>query len=151
MDQTRATFFNAYLSWLRPSFLALLVGGVTTATTVFAMISQAGNAVPVILKTLNLPSCRTSDIYRGTQSDFKKEGDVWREYPPDVLIYRYEFKEIKRTRDEIILRNLTPRETADWATLVVHLPACDGTARLSEGLPERWTDLEQVWRGRRES
>jgi hypothetical protein len=147
MEKTRATYRN----WLRPSLFALVVGGVTTATTVFAMIGQAGNAVPVIMKTLNLPSCRTSDFYRGTQSDFKKEGDVWREYPADAVTYRYEFKEIKRTRDVIMLRNLTPRETSDWATMVVHLPVCDGTAKLSEGLPERWTDLEQVWRAPRES
>jgi hypothetical protein len=47
------------------------------------------------------------------------------------------------------LRNLTPREgVADAASLVVHLPVCGGTARLTEGLPERSTNLEQVWRAR---
>ena len=61
MEKARATFFSTYLSGLKPSLLAMLFGGVTTATAVFAMISQAGTAVPLILKTLNLPSCRTSD------------------------------------------------------------------------------------------
>ncbi|MBT1513915.1 hypothetical protein KIP88_25810 [Bradyrhizobium sp. SRL28] len=148
MEKARATFFSTYLSGLRPGLLAMLFGGVTTATAVFAMISQAGTAVPLILKTLNLPSCRTSDVYLGTQSDFKKEGDVWREYPPGVVAYRYEFKEINRTHEKIMLRNLTPRDTDDWKTLTVHLPACGGTAKLSEGLPERWTDLQEVWRPR---
>ena len=146
MEKARATFFSTYLSGLKPSLLAMLFGGVTTATAVFAMISQAGTAVPLILKTLNLPSCRTSDVYLGTQSNFKKEGAVWREYSPDAVAYRYEFKEINRTRDKIMLRNLTPRDTKDWETLTVHLPACDGIAKLSEGLPERWTDLQEVWR-----
>ena len=73
---------RAYLSWVKPSLLVLLVGAVTT---IFTMIGAASNAVPVILKTLNVPDCFTyADVYRGTQSDFKKEGAVWREYPPDA-------------------------------------------------------------------
>ncbi|UPK00700.1 hypothetical protein [Bradyrhizobium sp. 170] len=148
MEKARATFFASYLSGLKPSLLALLFGGVTTATAVFAMISQAGTAIPMILKALNLPSCRTSDVYRGTQSDFKKEGAVWREYSPGAVAYRYQFEEINRTHDKIMLRNLTPRDTQDWKTLTVHLPVCGGIAKLSEGLPERWTDLQEVWRPR---
>jgi hypothetical protein len=86
----------------------------------------------------------------GTQSDFKKEGAVWREYAPDAVASNYEFEEVRRTRDEILLRDLTPREgVADSASLVVHLPVCGGTAKLTEALPERWTDLEEVWRASR--
>ncbi|XSC47133.1 hypothetical protein ACF1BQ_017110 [Bradyrhizobium sp. RDT10] len=72
MEKARATFFATYLSGFKPSLFAMLFGGVTTATAVLAMVSQAGTAVPLILKTLNLPSCRTSDVYRGTQTDFKR-------------------------------------------------------------------------------
>jgi hypothetical protein len=148
MEQAPTTFLNTYLSWVKPSLLALLVGAVTTIST---LIGATSNAVPVVLKTLNLPDCFTyADVYRGTQSDFKKEGAVWREYPPDAVASNYEFKEVRRTRDEILLRNLTPREgLADSASLVVHLPVCGGTAKLTEGLPERWTDLEEVWRAPR--
>ncbi len=150
MEQARATFLNTCLSWVKPSLLALLVGGLTT---IFTLIGAASNAVPVVLKTLNLPDCFTyANVYRGTQSDFKKEGAVWREYAPDALAYHYEFTEVGRTRDEILLRNLTPRDgLADTASLVVHLPVCGGTAKLTEGLPERWTDLEEVWRASRAS
>jgi hypothetical protein len=125
--------------------LALTVG---VLTTIFTLIGAASNAVPVIMKTLNLPDCFTyADVYRGTQTDFKKEGEVWREYVAETVAYRYEFREVRRTRDEIILRNLTPREPpADSASLVVHLPVCGGTAKVAEGLPEHSTDLEQVWR-----
>ena len=148
MAHTRTTFLNSHLGWVKPGLWALLVGVVTTISTV---IGAASNAVPVILKTLNVPDCFTyADVYPGTQSDFKKEGAVWREYAPDAVASNYEFKEVRRTRDEILLRNLTPREgLADSASLVVHLPVCGGTAKLTEGLPERWTDLEEVWRASR--
>jgi len=147
MAHARTASRNTNLSWVRPKFLALLVA---VPTTTFALISGASTAVPIILKTLNVPDCLTyANVYRGTQSDFKKEGDVWREYAPNATAFNYEFRELKRTRDEIILRNLTPREgVADSASLVVHLPVCGGTAKLTEGLPERSTDLEQVWRAR---
>lgn len=150
MEQARATFLATYLRWVKPSLLALLVGGLTT---IFALIGAASNAVPVVLRTLNLPDCFTyADVYRGTQSDFKKEGAVWREYAPGAVTYAFEFKEVERTRDEILLRNLTPRAgLADSASLVVHLPVCGGTAKLTEGLPEHWTDLEEVWRASRTS
>jgi len=51
MEQARATFLATYLSWVKPSLLALLVG---VLTTIFTLIGAASNAVPVILKTLNL-------------------------------------------------------------------------------------------------
>jgi hypothetical protein len=144
MQHARATFLGTYLSWVKPSLLALLVG---VLTTIFTLIGAASNAVPVILKTLNLPDCLTyADVYRGTQTDFKKEGEVWREYAPEAVVYQYEFKEVRRTRDEIMLRNLTPRKPPADSSLVVHLPVCGGTVKLTEGLPEQSTDLEQVWR-----
>jgi hypothetical protein len=144
MEHVR-TFLTTYLSWVKPSTFALLVGVVTTISTV---IGATSSAYPVVLKTLNVPDCFTyANVYRGTQSDFRREGAVWREYAPDATTYDYEFKEVRRTRDEILLRNLTHREgVTDGATLVVHLPVCGGTARMSEGFPEHWTDLEEVWR-----
>jgi hypothetical protein len=149
MDQARATYLTTYLSWVKPSLFALLVG---VLTTLFSLVVSAGNALPVILKTFNVPECFTyADTYNGTQSDFRREGNVWREYAPNATAFQSEFKEILRSRTEIVLRNLTPRETADWATLAVHLPVCGGTARMSEGMPEKWTDLEQVWKARPES
>ena len=144
MALARTTFLNSHLRWVKPGLWALLVGVVTTISTV---IGAASNAVPVILKTLNVPDCFTyADVYPGTQSDFKKEGAVWREYAPDAVASNYEFEEVRRTRDEILLRDLAPREgVADSASLVVHLPVCGGTAKLTEAL----TDLEEVWRASR--
>lgn len=148
MAHARTTFLNSHLRWVKPGLWALLVGIVTTISTV---IGAASNAVPLILKTLNVPDCFTyADVYPGTQSDFKKEGAVWREYAPDAVASNDEFEEVRRTRDEILLRDLTPREgVADSASLVVHLPVCGGTAKLTEALPERWTDLKEVWRASR--
>ena len=149
MEKAPSTFFATYLGGFKPNLAALLFGGVTAATAVFAMITQASTAVPVIIDTLNLLTCRASDIYLGTQSDFKKEGEVWREYPAGTASYRYEFTEINRTYAKIVLRNFTPRDdTPDWKTLTVHLPACGGKVELKEGRPERTIILEEVWQPR---
>lgn len=70
MAHARTTFLDSHLRWMKPGLWALVVGVVTTISTV---IGATSNAVPVILKTLNVPDCFTyADIYRGTQSDFKK-------------------------------------------------------------------------------
>src|SRR5260370_34187085 len=120
MEQARATFLITYLSWAKPSLLALVVG---VLTTIFTLIGAASNAVPVILKTLNLPACFTSVVYGGTQTDFQKDGEVWQEYAPEAVAYLYEFTEAPRTRDETILRNLTPRPSPpDSKSLIVHMP-----------------------------
>jgi hypothetical protein len=93
MALARTTFLNSHLRWVKPGLWALLVGVVTTISTV---IGAASNAVPVILKTLNVPDCFTyADVYPGTQSDFKKEGAVWREYAPDAVASNYEFEEVR--------------------------------------------------------
>ncbi|WP_316185128.1 hypothetical protein [Bradyrhizobium sp. SZCCHNRI1003] len=124
------------------------------ATTVLAAIGAVNSALPAVsnvgeavLKTLNIPACLSyADVYAGTQSSFRKQGQIWREYPRNSAAFSYEFKEIRRTRDEILLLNATPRpDVPDAASLVVHLPVCGGTAVLTEGLPERSTNLEQVW------
>jgi hypothetical protein len=63
------------------------------------VIGTTSNAVPVIVKTLNVPDCFTyGDVYRGMQTDFKKEGAVWREYAPEAVASNYEFKEVRHSR-----------------------------------------------------
>lgn len=150
MAQARLTS-KTQSRWVKPGWLALLAGALTTF---FAIVGTVSTAVPgianvssIFLKTFGIPDCLSyADIYRGTQSDFKKEGELWREYAPEAATYNYEFKEIRRTRDEIVLRNMTPRkDVPDSASLVVHLPVCGGTVILTEGLPERATKLEQAW------
>jgi hypothetical protein len=45
------------------------------------------------------------------------------------------------------LLNLTRREDErDWATLMVRLPVCGGTAKMILGIPERTINLAEVWR-----
>lgn len=144
MQKAGATFFATLFGGLKPSLLAIL-GAVTTVTAVLTMINQAGVTVPIIWKVLDFPACPYSDVYRGTQTNFIKQGGVWHEYPVGAVQPMYKFQEIKRARDEIMLRNLTPREKPDWMTLTVHIPVCLGTARMSEGMPEQWTDLQKIW------
>ncbi|CAL77083.1 hypothetical protein; putative signal peptide [Bradyrhizobium sp. ORS 278] len=135
----------------KTSWLAMAAGALTT---VFAAIGAANTLIPqvsnisaTVLDTLNIPACLSyADQFGGTQSSFRKEGKIWREYPRGSETFSYEFKEIRRTRQEIMLWNVTPRANVpDAASLVVHLPVCGGTAVLTEGLPERRTNLEEVW------
>ncbi|MGJ4947017.1 hypothetical protein [Bradyrhizobium sp. HKCCYLS20291] len=135
----------------KTGWLAMAAGAITT---VFAAIGAVNSVIPAaanvgatVLDTLGLPACLTyADRFGGTQSSFRKEGDLWREYPRGSETFSYEFKEIRRTRQEIMLWNVTPRPNVpDAASLVVHLPVCGGMAVLTEGLPERSTNLEQIW------
>ena len=136
---------DAISSWIKSNPLVVTAGALTT---VFAFIISTSNVIPVVLKALNLPDCLTyADVYHDSWSDFKHEGDKWREYPREGGMYRYEFRETHRTRDYIELLNLTPRpEERDWATLIVRLPVCEGTAKLTLGITQHWVDLYEVWR-----
>ncbi len=135
---------RAISSWVKSNPLIVFAG---VMTTVSGFILSASNVTPVILKGLNLPDCFTyANVYRGPWSYFKLEGNAWREYPPSGGTYRFEFRELHRTRDNIDLQNLTERpDNPDWATLRVRLPVCGGTAKITAGIPEHWIDLAQVW------
>jgi hypothetical protein len=131
-------------NWIKLNPLFLVVGALTTT---FGVVTSASTAVPVVLKTFNIPDCYSyADVYRGPWSKFKREGTAWREYPLKGGLPEYEFRELYRTRDHINLQNLTPRPHAGWDTLNVRLPACEGTARITIGIPEKWEDLYQIWR-----
>src|ERR1700738_2198246 len=117
MEEARATFPNAILNWVKSNRIIVLAGALTT---IFGLIGSANSAVPVVLKAFNVPDCFTyANVYRGAGSYFKHEGAVWREYPPDGGAYRFEFREVQRTRDDISLVNLTPREGMQgWQSLM---------------------------------
>jgi hypothetical protein len=138
---------DAISSWIKSNPLIVLAGALTT---VFGFVISASNVIPVILKALNRPDCFTyADVYRNAWTDFKREGEFWREYPRgEGGKYRYEFREVLRTRDHIDLLNLTPRpDTKGWETLIVRLPVCGGTAKLTIGITEHWINLYEVSRG----
>jgi hypothetical protein len=140
-----AAEIDRHWRWIKSKRLIVLAGALTT---VFGLVISTSNVIPLILKALDRPDCLTyASIYRDPFSDFKLEGDVWREYPREGGAARYEFREVHRTRDNIDLLNLTPRpDTPDWKTLIVRLPVCGGTAKLTVGITEHWVDLYPVWR-----
>jgi hypothetical protein len=149
MEDSRATVLNtglsAVLDWIKSNRL-VFVGALTT---IFGLIASVGTVYPLVLEGLNLPVCLTyANTYRKPESYFKHEGKVWHEYfPPDGSPFRYEFSEVRRTRDTIDLLNLTPRpEERNWASMIVRLPVCGGTAKLILGVPEHTIDLAEVWR-----
>ena len=149
MEDARATFQNEALTtvsgWIKSN---RLVAFATAFTTIFGLIAGASSAVPLVMKGLNLPACLTyANAYCTPHGCFKDEGDVWREYQPIGGPKMFEFREFQRTRESIDLVNLTPRpQEPHWNTLMVRLPVCGGTARLTVGVPEHWIDLAEVRR-----
>jgi hypothetical protein len=137
---------DAISSWIKSNPLIVAAGALTT---VFGLVISLNNVVPVILKALNRPDCfpyTYADTYHDLWSDFKREGIFWREYPREGGEYRYQFRELHRTRENIDLLNLTPRpEHPGWETMVVRLPVCGGPAKVTIGITEQWEDMYEVW------
>ena len=136
---------KAIWTWIKSNPLSVVAG---TLTTIFGLVVGASNAVPIALKALDLPDCLTyADVYHDSWSDFKRESMFWREYPHGSVSYSYEFREEHRTRDNIDLLNLTARpEEPGWKTMIVRLPVCGGTARITVGIVQNWKNLYEVWR-----
>jgi hypothetical protein len=149
MENSPVAFLNGCLkvisSWVKSNPLIVLAGALST---VFGLVVSASNVIPLILTGLNLPNCLTyATVYRIPWSYFKLEGELWREYPPNGGVHLYEFREFQRTRDNIDLLNLTPRpDTPGWQSLMVRLPVCGGTAKITVGIPEHWNDFADVRR-----
>jgi hypothetical protein len=140
---------NAISTWIKSNPLIVFAGAIAAAlATMSSLIGSVGNVVPATLKILDLPDCYSyANIYRSAHSFFRMDGEgVWREYPPDGGTVLYEFKEVHRTREYIDLLNLTERPgMPDWRAMLVRLPACGGKSEISIGIPERWSNLFQVW------
>ena len=140
---------DAISNWIKSNPLIVLAGVLVGALTpIFGLVTDVSNVFKLTLKALNRPDCLTyADVYHDAWSDFKREGKFWREYPREGGTYRYEFREAHRTRDNIDLQNLTPRpEQPGWETMMVRLPVCGGTAKVTVGLTQHWENLYEVWR-----
>jgi hypothetical protein len=131
------------LNWIKSNPLTAIAGAITT---VFGVIAGAANVGPIVLKAFNLPDCYAyAEVYRSPISSFKQEGDFWREYPAEGSRALFEFREVHRTRDNIDLLNLTERPAdARWASMIVRLPVCGGSAYLSYPPMDEWHYLFQV-------
>lgn len=139
---------SSITSWIKSNPLIVLIGAVAgVVAPISSAVTQAGGVVTPVLKVLDLPDCLSyADVYRSAHSLFREEpGGMWREYPPDGGAVRYEFREVRRTRDYIEIRNLTARPDMQWETMLVRLPVCGGESTWSVGVPERWTNLFSVW------
>lgn len=140
--------FVTALNWIKSnSIVATVITLAGIVAPVSALVAQTDKVIPVVLKTLDIPDCyKYADTYYDKWSEFRREGQMWREYPRAGGPYSFEFNELHRTRDVIELVNLTPRaEVPEWKTMVVSLPVCGGKARFAVGIPERWNDLFDVW------
>jgi hypothetical protein len=133
---------RAFPRWIKSNPLIVLAG------TSAAFILTISNVTPVILKGLNLPECFTyAGVYGTPWSHFKREGMLWREYFNDESNYRFEFKEFDRTRTEIIIQNATPRvDLPHPELLMISLPVCGGTSKITDGHPPQWTPWVEIRR-----
>ena len=125
--------------WLKSNPLVAVAGALTA---VYTLIVSSSNITYAILKVLDRPDCFTyASVYHSPWSHFKLEGEVWREYFGDDKKHRFEFKEFKRTRQDIVLQNLTPRpDFPNPEILMVSIPVCGGTSKITTGMPLHWTD-----------
>ena len=124
--------------WLRRNPIYTLAGFIASVIGIVA-------GLPAVLKFFNIPECITySDIYYYHDGHFKKRDDnKWIEYQKHV---RFSFREMHRSRDYITLINETPRNDPRWASMLVRLPVCGGTAQWAYQNPEEWVNLFQVSR-----
>jgi hypothetical protein len=146
MENARTTSLTDFSSWIGSNRLIVIAG---VLTTLFGLIISANNVLPVMFKMFDLPDCLSyATVYRLPWSSIKNEGNgTWREYPWDGTEVAFEFKEFQRTRQDIDLLNLTPRdEIPGWKTMLVRLPVCGGTAQWTVSNPERWVPLGELRR-----
>lgn len=127
--------------WLKENPLIGLAGVVGP---VLGLIVAVPNAWDAATSIAGLPACVFySKVYYYDDGHFKDLGaGNWVEYQPHAQL---KFEEITRNRTYINLKNLTPREDPRWASMLVRLPSCGGTAQWTYENPEAWTDLFQVF------
>jgi hypothetical protein len=133
------------LRWIKRNPAYSLLGVIASVAGAIAGLPAAWHAATLIL---GIPECgKYSDIYYYYNGHFKNnhdeknQGEKWTEYQKTTT---FSFKELDRTRDYIVLLNLTPRQDPRWQSMLVRLPACGGTAQWTYENPEQWIDLFQV-------
>jgi len=120
--------------------LVVMLGALAS---VLAFVKTAYDAWDPLTRTLGIPYCLTyADRYDHSDGSFRKEGKFWHELSNGI---HFEFTEMHRNREYLILRNATVREGPS-NTMLLRLPTCGGTAQWTFQNPESWTDLYQIWR-----
>lgn len=130
------------LTWLKRN---PVYGLIVMLVPVVGFLSSLPGALSFVAQVSGRPSpCWTySDVYYYAGGHFRNTGGgTWMEYQPAA---KMTFQEFSRDRNYITLLNKTPR-TVDprWASMLVRLPVCGGTAQWTEEDPQSWVDLYQV-------
>ena len=133
--------FRDVLLWVKDN---PLIGVAGVVGPILALIVAVPNAWDAATNIAGLPTCVFyANVYYYNDGHFKDVGGGnWVEYQPHAQL---KFEEIVRNRDYINLKNLTPREDPRWASMLVRLPSCGGTAQWTYENPEAWTNLFQVF------
>lgn len=115
--------------------------------SILTTINMAPGAWRNTMHMLGIPACVfAANAYEGPYAFLKQDGKKWREINKNNKDV-YEFSEIRREPDYILLKNLTVRYDRPKA-MMVQLPPCGGMAQLTlRPLPPmKWADMYPVWR-----
>jgi len=135
------TDLRTAVHWIKNNPIYSLVG---IAASILGLIAGIPPAWLAISQAFNIPVCGSyAKIYYDSNGHFKNENEKWTEYQPTVKLL---FDELNREREYITLINRSPREDPRWASMLVRLPVCEGTAQWTYQNPEIWVDLFPVFR-----
>jgi hypothetical protein len=139
--QREPSWAERAISWVKRNPIYTLGVALVPVVGIVTGVPRAWDSISAVL---NIPTCLTySDVYYYYNGHFKKIGQKWIEFQPDV---KFSFDEIYRNRDYIVILNKTPRDNPRWRSMLVRLPACGGTTQWTYENPENWTNLYQVER-----
>jgi hypothetical protein len=136
--------FAAVVRWAKNN---PIMTAISILASIFAFIKGIPPTWEAAMELSGRPSCFSyGDTYYHSAGYFRLASDgIWSEYPPYDGDHSFEFKEVRRDREYIYLRNITPRE-GRASTMLVRLPACGGAAQWTYQNPQAWIDLYQVWK-----
>ena len=133
------------IDWARGNPILASLGSITGfAASIIGVVEGLPPAWDATMKMAGRPACFFyADVYHYADGSFTRTDRHWHEAKTDA---QFDFGEVRRSRDFLLLLNQTRRLDPRWPTMLVRLPVCGGTAQWTYENPEHWTDLFEVWR-----
>jgi hypothetical protein len=138
--------FKKIVDWVKANPVVAFLGTVIpVAASIIGLVNGLPEAWKITLGMADLPPCGSyAPVYHYAIGTFTLKGsNAWHEVN---TFDQFDFKEVRRTPDFILLLNLTQRSYPRWPMMLVRLPPCGGTAQWTYENPENWIDLFQIWR-----
>lgn len=143
--QASASLPTRIVGWTKANpFVAFIIAALPIAGSIVGLVSGLPGAWQAALRMSGRPTCASyAPVYHYATGAFTRTGaKSWHEKNTSD---QFDFEEVRRTPDFILLHNLTRRVDPRWPTMLVRLPPCGGVAQWTYENPEFWVDLFQVW------